>query len=281
MQNLPAAIPLLDHGSIQLVDVMGSDQDIETAARVSYTELSKQEARTHDQTRGLLRHLLREWHTSPFEMASLKFHVRAPIFVARQWVRHRTGKWNEISGRYADLPEECYEPAPERIALQSTTNKQGSAPGQMADATEWSIGFGSEASTLHRNYASRLKAGMSRELARVNLPVSQYTEWVWKIDLHNLMHFLNLRLDSHAQHEIQVYAQAISVWVQEHFPITWEAFVDYRLGAETFSRMEVILIQEAIISNPTKEQVTARAEALGLVPREIRRLHSVLEFPSK
>lgn len=225
---------------------------------------------------------MREWHTSPFEMAELKFVIRAPIFVARQWVRHRTASWNEISGRYAELPEECYVPDLDRIQQQSAANKQGSA-GDYLPSVQNALrkDFVEEQVLAKAGYQVRLTLNMSKELARINLPVSQYTEWVWKVDLHNLLHFLRLRLDAHAQLEIRVYAEVISKWVQKLFPITWEAFGDYRLDAVTFSRLEMIVIQESLQYNCTESQAEARAKELGLAPREVRRLLSVVEFPSK
>lgn len=233
------------HGFIRLLDVMGSDQDIEAAARVSYAKGTRKVS----DTRGLIRYLMRKHHTSPFEMAELKFHIKAPIFVARQWVRHRTASWNEVSGRYSELPDQWW--GPQEWRGQDTKNKQGSNDETVFHLGEEFIGNGGEINEVgtppsysaegaaFREYRARLESGVSREMARSCLPLSTYTEWYWKIDLHNLLNFLRLRLDSHAQPEIREYAEPISGWVRDRFPLTWEAFVDYRMEAITFSKHEI------------------------------------------
>lgn len=223
-------VRILDHGSLQLLDVMGSDESIEAAARVSYGKGT----RTKTETRGLIRYLMKHRHTSPFEMAEMQFKVKCPIFVARQWVRHRTANMNEMSGRYSEMPNEFW--LPDEWRGQGTVNKQGS---EGTVALGGSVGTGDLEREAFQEYRHRLNSGVSREMARSCLPLSTYTEFVWKIDLHNLLHFLSLRLDSHAQAEIREYAQRIAGWVKIYFPLTWEAFVDYRLEAVTFSMQEM------------------------------------------
>lgn len=232
-------IPVLDHGHVILLDYMGSDADIAAAARTSYQGGTRQVS----DDRKLIRYLMRHRHTTPFEMASLKFHIKLPIFVERQWIRHRTFSTNEVSARYSVLSEEAYLPALERFAGQSTDNKQGSgepltpvvaksARYRMEDSYDDSFG----------SYGLMLRNGVARELARLPLPVATYTEKVWMGNLHNLLHFLQLRLDEHAQWEIRQYAKAIAGIVEQLFPATWEAFVDYRLEAMTFSKQELLYL---------------------------------------
>ena len=233
--------PLLDHGFVRLVDVMGDDNAIVQMARVSYGEGTKKKS----SDKGLIRYLMRHRHTSPFEGCEIKLHCKMPIFVARQWIRHRTASVNEVSARYSTLPDEMYLPELERIQIQSPTNKQGSGEtldAQTADAMQMLMQEGMKYSRLA--YDHTLNHNVARELARINLPVATYTEWYWKIDLHNLLHFIHLRADSHAQYEIQVYAQAIGEIVKNWVPITWEAYEDYRLNSLTFSGPE----KEALIS---------------------------------
>jgi thymidylate synthase (FAD) len=237
--------PVLDHGSVTLLDVMGDDEAIEAAARVSFTG-GESEERTEVQRRGLIRYLMRHQHNTPIEMVVFKFRVVAPIFVARQWIRHRMSSTNEISGRYAVLPDLYYTPEPEHVALQSTSNKQGRSTEPMAHPKEWSEAFRIEQQGTRATYEHRVNNGMAKELARINLPVSQYTAWVWKIDLHNLFHFLELRMDSHAQYEIRSYADVIARIVHDAVPIAWEAFCDFRLDARTFSRQELTLLASAL-----------------------------------
>lgn len=235
--------PVLDHGFIALVDVMGDDEAIEEAARVSY----QGGTRATSSLRNLLRYLIRRRHTTPLEMVELKFHVCAPLFVARQWFRHRTGSFNEVSGRYSLQPQLFYTPAREDFALQATDNKQGRDA--LADErvyTEavkaWELGR-RQASD---DYAWLAASGVARELARIDLPLSLYTQWYWKVDLHNLFHFLSLRADSHAQKEIRVYAEAIAGMVQRVAPVAYEGWLDYRvLGAE-FSRMEMEVLRDLL-----------------------------------
>jgi len=252
--NFGDILPVQDdpHGQVILLDVMGSDAKICQAARISY---GKDEAvRTRDEDRGLIRYLMRHRHTSPFEMAELQFNLRMPIFVARQWVRHRTANMNEVSARYTELPDDMF--VPKEVAAQSMENKQGRAGTPMyaldEDNPVHRINVQNESS--YAVYADLLGMGVTRELARGVLPLNIYTEFVWKIDLHNLMHFLKLRLDPHAQKEIREYAEQIRKLVALHFPITYEAFVDYQLEAYTLSRMEVELLQD-IFAGPVPEKL--------------------------
>ena len=231
-------IPVHDYGYVHLLDSMGSDADIVDAARISYDR----QGDTKD--RNLIRYLLRNGHTSPFEMGVLKFELKMPIFVARQWVRHRTASMNEVSARYTQLPNEMF--IPEVFSVQSTDNKQGR--GEALDYEFPHENWVSEVRANHEAtydlYERMLNDGMSREIARGILPFNIYTKFVWKMDLHNLMHFLSLRLDSHAQQEIRDFAYPIEEIVSNLFPITHEAFVDYVRDAYTCSRMEIKVLQE-------------------------------------
>lgn len=232
-------IDVLDHGHIELLDYMGNDKRIVDAARVS---IAGKGVRAVQEDRGLIRYLLRNRHTTPFEMVTFTFGVKAPIFVARQWVRHRMSSTNEMSARYSELPEEFYVPEVKDIQLQATANKQGRS-GEVAESAE-TIQYdcrvkGQSAFSLYRTH---LQDGVARELARINLPLSTYTQWFWKIDLHNLFHFLRLRLDAHAQYEIRVYAEAMAELIKPIVPLAWEAFEDFQLHAMTFSRQEVAIL---------------------------------------
>ena len=241
----------LDHGFVALLETMGSDITIEQSARMSY----QKGTRVKSETRTLLRYLMRHHHTSPFEMAEVRFHLKLPIFIMRQLVRHRTANLNEWSGRYSEMTDEFYFPTDDRIQGQSTTNKQGSAniiTGEKQLTIKNSIQFIQDAS--YENYERILENGMSRELARIVLPVSNYTELVWKCDLNNFFKFLRLRLDSHAQKEIQDLAQLMYDAVKPLFPIACEAFEDYQLYAKTFSRVELKILQDVLGS--LKNQMT-------------------------
>ncbi len=232
---LDQTLPVLDKGFVRLVDYMGGDDRIVQAARVSYGSGTK----TYRQDRGLIHYLIRNWHTSPFEQVQLTFHTKMPILVARQWVRHRTARLNEISGRYSVMPDEFYVPFPENVCVQSESNKQGRGDVLPLDqAMELIKAMESEQQKAYANYQGYLDKGIARELARANLPLSLYTEWYWQIDLHNLFHFLRLRLDPHAQYEIRVYAEAMAKCAQAVAPIAYEAFEEHILGSVTFSRSE-------------------------------------------
>jgi thymidylate synthase (FAD) len=246
---------VLDKGFVGLIDHMGSDQAIVQAARVSYGEGTK----SVNEDRGLIRYLMRHMHSTPFEMVEFKFHLKMPIFVMRQHVRHRMASINEYSGRYSVMTDEFYIPEPTRIQAQSSDNKQGSA-GQLAEQ-ELEIALNTIQRVSAENYLDYLslindpngrdykfgeRQGLARELARMVLPVNNYTELYWKIDLKNLFHYLNLRIDSHAQYEIQQLALPIAEHVKRICPIAWEAFEDYWQQATTVSRLEKNLLQELI-----------------------------------
>lgn len=241
------SIKCLDHGFVELIDAMGNDSSIVQAAAVSYNKDG--DAKTPEAQEALIRYLLRHRHTTPFEMVEFKFHCSMPMHVARQWIRHRTANVNEVSARYTELPEVFYVPDGARIREQSTSNKQGSSEFVMAESEGHRIAFENEARENFRLYRERCEAGMARELARNNLPLSTYTRWYWKIDLHNLMHFLSLRLDSHAQYEIRVFAEAMAVFVRSRCPMAWRAFEDYRLNAITFSAQELAVLGKHLDTN--------------------------------
>lgn len=244
--------PVLDHGHVILLDVMGSDRDVLDAARTSYLsnkdrEVPQSEVLGPDDVR-LLRYLVRNRHTSPLESCTLKFHVKLPIFVERQWARHRTAGWNEVSARYSELPEEYYVPEHEDIQPQSGANKQGrsdtdSIPPGIKDDMVARLRSGMK--SAFADYHKFLGEGVSREVSRVGLPLATYTEKVWWINLHNLLHFLSLRMDSHAQKEIRVYADVIgNEVVSRLFPVTWQAFLDYRLNALSLSAQDAQLLSD-------------------------------------
>jgi thymidylate synthase (FAD) len=269
-------IKCLDHGFVELVDYMGNDAAIEAAARVSYvTEI--EENRTEVQRTGLIRYLMRNRHTSPTEMCSIKFRVACPIFVWRQWIRHRTASVNELSGRYATLPDLCYTPDVERMQRQASDNHQGSSDDLVDEAWWHQDGISREQTNARRSYEMRLKSGMASELARINVPVSQYTVAFWKMDLHNLLHFLLLRMDSHSQYEIRVFAEAIASMVEKMFPITWDAFMDYRAGAMTLSIQEQRLIS-TMLQGVTSQQAAAWAGGLLGASREAKEFLAKFEI---
>ena len=252
----------LDHGFVRLVDWMGDDTSIVQAARVSYGKGTK----SVSEDTALIRYLMRNMHTSPFEMVEFKFHVKLPIFVARQWIRHRTAYVNEYSGRYSEMPDEFYLPQPDQIRSQSSTNKQGRSSETIPQANEIISRMQKTQQILHDEYSDFLDMGLARELARINLPLSNYTEWYWKIDLHNLFHFLRLRLDSHAQYEIRVYADAIAKIIKQIVPIAYQAFEDYTLNAVRFSKNELNALKLMICNDiPSDETLSS----LGLSKREI------------
>lgn len=272
-------IPVLDHGFIRVIDYMGTDSAIVQAARVSYGKGTKKLR----EDAGLIRYLLRHRHTTPFEMCEIKFHIKLPIFVARQWIRHRTANVNEYSGRYSIMDKEFYMPQAEHLAAQSTTNRQGR--GDVLEGKEAVRALEilkADAVNAYQHYEELMncteegvvldekKQGLARELARMNLPVNFYTQWYWKVDLHNLMHFLALRADKHAQYEIRVYAEAMIDVLKKWLPLTYEAFVDYRLGASEISAQGMAIIRHMIAG----EKVTQ--EESGLSKREWEELMAVL-----
>lgn len=229
-------LPCLDHGFVYLVDYMGNDIAVSEAARTSYGQGTK----SVSDDRTLVRYLRRHLHNTPSEMVEVKFHVKLPIFVARQWIRHRTANVNEYSGRYSEMLNEFYMPDPSVLRKQSTTNRQGRGEELSAEQQQAILEIlRREYEMQYTDYQHLLEEfDLARELARIGLSVANYTQWYWKIDLHNLFHFLYLRLDSHAQHEIAVYGQAMARIMKDAFPISYEAFEDYRLYAINFSRME-------------------------------------------
>lgn len=266
-------IKVLDHGFVRVIDYMGDDSAIVQAARVSYGKGTKQVS----QDRGLIRYLMRHWHTTPFEMCEIKLHVKLPIFIARQWIRHRTANVNEYSARYSILDKEFYTPAPENLASQSVINHQGrgeALTGAEADEVLNILKSGSE--QAYNQYMQMLnlddandnqtldpnKKGLARELARMNLPTNYYTQWYWKIDLNNLLHFLMLRADSHAQYEIRVYAEAILDIVKKWVPLTYEAFMDYRVNSINLSSQ-----MKDIVTRMIKGEKVEQANS-GLSQRE-------------
>lgn len=256
-------INCLDKGFVRLVDFMGDDASVVQSARVSYGDGTK----TVNEDRGLIRYLLRHKHTTPFEMVEFKFHIKLPIFIARQWIRHRTANVNEYSGRYSEMRDEFYLPDVTQIRHQSTLNKQGRSEEILPIETSKEIINKMEfkQKELYDDYKALLDEGLAREIARINLPLSNYTEWYWKIDLHNLLHFLRLRLDSHAQYEIRVYAEAIADIVREIVPVSWEAFEDYHLQSMYFSRMEIEAIKKLLAGEKIED---INYEEIGLKKRE-------------
>lgn len=243
---------VLDHGEVVLLDVMGSDQAIGDAARVSYHPASTKEKNSLE---GLLRYLLRHKHTSPFEMVEFKFYLKMPIYVARQWIRHRTANVNEMSGRYSILPEEFHVPELDELCFQSDSNKQGSGgplPADLAKRVQSEIKDISEGAFDYYNLLVKPDDpdepgyGMSKEMSRIVLPLNTYTEMVWKIDLHNLFHFLKLRTDSHAQRQIRVFADAIEDMVAASCPMAWAAWRDYSKHAYDASRMEKRILADCV-----------------------------------
>ncbi|MBA2319537.1 MAG: FAD-dependent thymidylate synthase [Deltaproteobacteria bacterium] len=280
-EQLFRPIRVLDHGFVRLVDYMGDDAAIVQAARVSYGAGTK--AVRDD--RGLIRYLMRHRHSTPFEMCEIKLHVKLPIFVARQWIRHRTASVNEYSARYSILDREFYLPSASDLAIQSSTNRQGREqpldPDQAALVLELLRGDAMRAYGTYETLLNDRGDGtpvdpeaprLARELARMNLNLSWYTQWYWKIDLHNLFHFLSLRMDPHAQHEIRVYADAIGGLAQAWAPAAYEAFADYRLHGAFFSREEVSILKAAVAGG----EVDRHIDASGLSAREKRELRDKL-----
>jgi len=240
-------IRCLDKGFVRLVDVMGDDSSVVQAARVSYGKGTK----SVREDKRLINYLMKHRHTSPFEMVEFKFHCKMPIFVARQWIRHRTASVNELSGRYSVMKDEVWEPSPSDLRKQSQLNKQCSTQETVGEphASKIIQEFKEDQRRLFEHYNSYLESGIAREIARANLPLSTYTEWYWKIDLHNLFHFLELRLAPEAQREIRVYAEAISEFVKRKCPLSWEAFEEHSLNGVRFSRSEIAILRSVIKEN--------------------------------
>ncbi|MFA7325854.1 MAG: FAD-dependent thymidylate synthase [Candidatus Kapaibacterium sp.] len=265
-------IKCLDHGFVRLVDVMGDDGSIVQAARVSYGAGTK----TVNEDRGLIRYLMRHKHTTPFEMVEFKFHIKLPIFIARQWIRHRTANVNEYSGRYSIMKDDFYLPDIEQIRPQSEMNKQGRSDETFTDEKANAIRekLGKVQKELYTEYESLLGEELARELARINLPLSNYTEWYWKIDLHNLFHFLRLRIDSHAQYEIRVYGEALAGIVKEIVPHAWQAFEDYSLNSANFSKPELNAMKKLLEGQKVED---LDLDEIGLSKREFREFQLKLD----
>ena len=270
-QHLYTAYPVLDHGFVRVIDYMGDDAAICQAARVSYGKGTK--SVSNDE--GLIRYLMRHWHSTPFEMCEVKLHVKLPVFVARQWIRHRTANVNEYSARYSILDREFYIPAAEHLAAQSEVNNQGrGAALEGEEAARVLEILKGDSARCYDNYEQMIgdegQSGLARELARMNLPANIYTQWYWKVDLHNLFHFLRLRADAHAQYEIRVYAEEMCKIVADWVPFAYKAFEDYRLGAVTFSAQMVETLQRMLKG----EDVTQ--ETSGMSKREWREFEAAI-----
>ena len=278
------AIPVLDHGFIRVVDYMGDDSSIVQAARVSYGKGTKKVSTDA----GLIKYLMRHWHSTPFEMCEIKYHVKLPIFIARQWIRHRTANVNEYSARYSILDKEFYLPAPENLATQSQNNRQGRGDILEGEQAKQVLEIlKKDAEQTYNNYELMLnerydgsiidknQTGLARELARMNLTLNTYTQWYWKTDLLNLMNFLRLRADDHAQYEIRAYADTMLDTLKKWVPITYEAFMDYRVGGTEVSAKGKAVLQKLIKGESVK------IEDSGLSKREWNELMIAFELKDK
>ncbi|HEY1504294.1 MAG TPA: FAD-dependent thymidylate synthase [Stellaceae bacterium] len=274
-----APLSVLDHGFVRVIDYMGDDSAVVQAARVSYGKGTKRV----NEDRGLIQYLMRHRHTTPFEMCEIKYHVKLPIFVARQWIRHRTANVNEYSARYSILDNEFYLPAPEHLAVQSTSNRQGRGDSLPPDEAARVLDLLREDSMRsYRDYAYMLnedesgkavdesRSGLARELARMNLSLNFYTQWYWKTDLHNLLHFLSLRADAHAQYEIRVYADAMIETLERWVPLVAEAFRQYRVGGALLSANALAVVKK-LLAGESVDQA-----ASGMSKREWSELMQVL-----
>ena len=272
-------VPVLDHGFIRVVDYMGDDEAIVQAARVSYGRGTRRTS----EDQGLINYLMRHRHTTPFEMCEIKYHVKLPIFVARQWIRHRMANVNEYSGRYSILDNEFYLPAPEHLAAQATTNRQGRGTLLDGAAAQHVLDLLREdAQRAYRGYVELLnedaagtpidpsRPGLARELGRMNLSLNFYTQWYWKTDLHNLMHVLSLRADPHAQYEIRAYAEAMLGTLARWVPMTYAAFLEYRMNAALLSATGLSVIRR-LLAGERVDQPSS-----GLSAREWRELMAIL-----
>ena len=272
-------LPVLDHGFVRVIDYMGDDAAVVQAARVSYGKGTKRV----NEDRGLIQYLMRHRHTTPFEMCEIKYHVKLPIFVARQWIRHRTANVNEYSARYSILDNEFYLPAPEHLAVQSTSNRQGRSDLLPPDEAARVLDLLREDSMRsYRDYAYMLnedesgkavdeaRSRLARELARMNLSLNFYTQWYWKTDLHNLLHFLSLRADAHAQYEIRVYADAMIGTLERWVPLVAEAFRQYRIGGALLSANALTVVKK-MLAGESIDQASS-----GMSKREWSELMQVL-----
>ena len=278
------AFPVLDHGFVRVVDYMGDDTSIVQSARVSYGKGTKQVSTDE----GLIRYLMRHWHSTPFEMCEIKYHVKLPIFIARQWIRHRTANVNEYSARYSILDKEFYLPKAENLAAQSKSNRQGRGEILEGENAKKVLNLlKNDAERTYQNYETMLNekydgstidensVGLARELARMNLTLNTYTQWYWKTDLLNLMNFLRLRADKHAQYEIRAYADIMLSILKKWVPITYGAFIDYRVGGVELSSKGKIVIKK-IINNQN-----ISIENSGLSKREWNELMDTIELDDR
>jgi thymidylate synthase (FAD) len=264
--RLYTATPILDHGFVRVIDYMGDDSAIVQAARVSYGAGTKH-VQNDD---GLIRYLMRHWHSTPFEMCEIKLHVKLPVFVARQWIRHRTANVNEYSARYSILDREFYIPEPEHLAAQSVVNNQGRGEVlSRAESARVLEMLKRDAASSYDHYQEMLsqtqpdgtpQQGLARELARMNLPMNIYTQWYWKVDLHNLFHFLRLRADAHAQYEIRVYADAIAEAVRDWVPLAYAAFEDYRMGGVTLSSQAIDCVKRMLKGEKVTQETSGMSK---------------------
>ncbi|MFI4987942.1 MAG: FAD-dependent thymidylate synthase [Alphaproteobacteria bacterium] len=274
-------LAVLDHGFVRVIDYMGDDGAVVQAARVSYGKGT----RKISEDRGLINYLMRHRHTTPFEMCEIKYHVKLPIFVARQWIRHRTANVNEYSARYSILDKEFYVPAPEQLATQSESNRQGRGDVLAGEEAQRVLGLlRDDAERCYAHYVEMLnedesgnavdpgRRGLARELARMNLTLNVYTQWYWKTDLHNLLHFLSLRADPHAQYEIRAYAEAMLDTVKRWVPLVHEAFAQHRMGGAALSAAGLSVVKRLV-----RGEAVAQAGS-GLSPREWRELMATLEL---
>ena len=278
------AIPVLDHGFVRVIDYMGDDTSIVQAARVSYGKGTKQVSTDS----GLIKYLMRHWHSTPFEMCEIKYHIKLPIFIARQWIRHRTANVNEYSARYSILDKEFYLPNQENLAAQSKNNRQGRGEILTGDQAKEVLNLlKNDAERTYDNYETMLnerydgsvidgkKSGLARELARMNLTLNTYTQWYWKTDLLNLMNFLRLRADSHAQYEIRAYADVMLDTLKKWVPISFEAFMDYRVGGTEVSSKGKRVLKDLISGK------NINIESSGLSKREWNELMNAFDLDEK
>ncbi len=260
-KHLHLAHPVLDHGLVRVVDYMGDDSAICQAARVSYGRGTK----SVQNDEGLIRYLMRHWHSTPFEMCEIKLHVKLPVFVARQWIRHRTASVNEYSARYSILDREFYIPEASALAAQSAVNNQGRgetlSDDEAARVLDW---LREDATQAYDHYEAMIsqegQQGLARELARMNLPMNIYTQWYWKTNLHNLFNFIRLRADPHAQYEIRVYADAIAAIVADWVPFAWRAFEDFRMGGVSLSAKGVEIIKRRLAGEVVTEETSGMSK---------------------
>ena len=260
-KHLHLAHPVLDHGLVRVVDYMGDDSAICQAARVSYGRGTK----SVQNDEGLIRYLMRHWHSTPFEMCEIKLHVKLPVFVARQWIRHRTASVNEYSARYSILDREFYIPAREALAAQSAVNNQGRGEvlndDEAARVLDW---LREDATQAYDHYEAMIsqegQQGLARELARMNLPMNVYTQWYWKTNLHNLLNFLRLRADAHAQYEIRVYAEALARITADWVPYAWKAFEDFRMGGVSLSAKGVEVLKRCLAGEAVTQETSGMSK---------------------